>query len=70
MKIKYNINDIVAYNHQGTFEVGIIVKILVLGELEVIYGVSTCVDILEENIVKLLGNAKEIKDAWEVGDDY
>ena len=68
----YKINDIVAYNLQGTFAVGIITKIVILGETEIIYGVSgiDCnLDVLDEYIIKVLGNAKDIKEEYEAGQD-
>lgn len=61
--MNYKINDIIAYNSQGTFTVGIITMITILSE-STLYGVDN-VDILEENIIKVLGNAKDIKDDYE-----
>jgi len=66
--MKYNINDILAYNHQGSFMVGIVTKITILDEDIFIYSVSgldSYVDIPEESIVAQLGNAKDIKREYE-----
>jgi hypothetical protein len=68
----YKINDILAYNSKGIFAVGIITKITIMAEDMIIYGLTgiDCdVDILSENIVKMLGNAKDIKAEYEVGQD-
>lgn len=67
--MKYKINDILAYNHQGAFSIGIVTKITILGEDQVIYSVNATedmyADILEENVIKVLGNAKNIKEEYE-----
>lgn len=66
MVTKYNINDIIAYNKQGTFSVGIIVRItIVSSEQACLYMLDNTVEILEDNIVSYLGNAETIKDIYE-----
>lgn len=70
--MKFTINDIVAFNSQGVFSVGIITKIIIVGEDSIIYGIQgiDCnLDVLEENIVKCIGNARVIKEEFEVGQD-
>jgi hypothetical protein len=65
MQVKYKIHDILAYNKQGVFSVGIVTKITIVVDRDVIYHLDSGADILESNIIKLLGNAKEIKDSYE-----
>lgn len=70
--MKYKINDILAFNSQGTFTVAIVTRIVIIGQEDVIYsvtGMDCDLDVLEENVIKCLGNAREIKAEYEAGQD-
>ena len=60
---KFNINDIVVYNHQGVLNVGIIVKMTILGEeSDVLYQLNNGETILEDVILEYVGNVKRIQE--------
>ena len=66
MFLKHRINDIVCYNSQGVFSVGIIVRITIVGrEQDVLFSLDNNADIREDQIVQGLGNALIIKELHE-----
>ena len=60
---KFNIHDIVVYNHQGTLGVGIVVKIEIVGEDEdVLLSLDNGAVIREDVILEFVGNVKRIQE--------
>ena len=63
MKSTYDVHDIVLYNHQGTLKTAIIVKVIVVSQSE-LYEMDNSATILIEDIICMLGNAKEIQEDY------
>ena len=63
MVIKYEVNDVVLYNSQGTLDVGIIVKIIIIKD-QVLYELNRECTILEDNIIQWCGNAEVMQDLY------
>ena len=63
MITKYNIHDILTYNKQGVFAVGIVVKITIVDNAQgCLYMLDNGLEVLEENITSYLGNAETISE--------
>ena len=63
MITKFNINDIVVYNHQGVIGVGIIVKIEIVGEdADQLFSLDNGAVIREDVILEYVGNVKRIQE--------
>jgi len=60
LKHKSKLYDIVVYDHQGTLKAGVIVAIHEQFDND-LYELDTRAVILEDNILKKLGNLKKIK---------
>jgi hypothetical protein len=60
----YKLHDIICYNKQGTFDVAIIVKVIIQ-DSGVLYELSTGATILDHNIVCFLDNSAYVKARYE-----
>lgn len=63
MVTEYNVNDILVYNSQGTIDVGIVVKIVILSD-QVLYELNRDCTILEDNVISWCGNAEAINNNY------
>jgi hypothetical protein len=61
MKTKYDLHDIIVYDHQGVLTATSIVKIEIVSDKE-IYHMANGVAVLEDNIRKSYGNLRESLD--------
>lgn len=61
--MKFKMYDIVLYNHQGTLKTGTITRIIQITSdpTEAVYELDSQVAIMEDNVLKLLGNMEELK---------
>ena len=61
LKNKAKLYDIVVYDHQGTLKVGTITRINDMYDEGDLYELDTQVVILEDNILKKIGNLRKIR---------
>ena len=61
LKNKAKLYDIVVYDHQGTLKVGTITRINDTYDYGDLYELDTQVVILEDNILKKIGNLRKIR---------
>lgn len=61
--MKFKMYDIVLYNHQGTLKTGTVTSItqLTADESETLYTLDSQVSILQDNVLKVLGNMEELR---------